>query len=646
MEILVDNYVRNKLVELGAVEGDESNKSKGDSTWYEKNVMPDRLRMSLKDGSKKGKGAGYPDFALTYKHFNNLVVLIENKWGLNKLDSVDEDGKLLKTSESVQNFAVNGALHYANKVIESNLYDEVYAIGISGEKIGTKLELAMRVFLVRKDEIMEISVDTLDSFSNKKFTKFHNENKMSEIQKHQLLDKAHEDLSKKSKELNKLLNNNNIDTDNRITYVSGMLLAMKDGLIPSSLLGNEPSRNDSDGKKIYDAIDNYLRSRNIPDEKRNLMMDTFTNIKVDADRDRMRELSGQNKSTDSINKEIFDFIYHNVFLNIQDASHLDSIGELYSRFLQYATGSGSDLGIVLSPPYCTKLMNQLIDVNKDSKVIDLCTGSGGFIVSALTQMIEDATDSIHNMDELKLKLESIKRDQIRACELNPKMYTLAATNMILRGDGSAGIFKGDAFSESLGSYLSGYGADRALLNPPFSYSENGMPFALRALDFLEKDGLLSIIIQDSAGTGKAIKTNKQILSRHTLLGSIKMSSDLFMPNAGVQTSIYVLKAGVPHDIKRTVRFIDFSDDGYKRTKRGTRKVGNPDQKYQDILEVWKYGSAADVEGIDVIDDVITLNGDDWNYNQHRKIDTTPTEDDFLKVVGDYLQFELSQVLKG
>ena len=77
------------------------------------------------------------------------------------------------------------------------------------------------------------------------------------------------------------------------------------------------------------------------------------------------------------------------------------------------------------------------------------------------------------------------------------------------------------------------------------------------LDKMEKSGLGAIIIQDSAGSGKAVKTNQRMLKKHTLKASIKMPTDLFQPMAGVQTSIYIFEAGKPHDFEQTVKFIDF-----------------------------------------------------------------------------------------
>ena len=43
--------------------------------------------------------------------------------------------------------------------------------------------------------------------------------------------------------------------------------------------------------------------------------------------------------------------------------------------------------------------------------------------------------------------------------------------------------------------------------------------------------------------------------------------------------------------------------------------------------------------------VITNTGNDWNFEQYQKIDTIPTLQDFKKTVGDYLSWEVSNILK-
>lgn len=131
-----------------------------------------------------------------------------------------------------------------------------------------------------------------------------------------------------------------------------------------------------------------------------------------------------------------------------------------------------------------------------------------------------------------------------------------------------------------------------------------------------------------------------------------MPTDLFQPMAGVQTSIYIFKAHTPHDSDVPVKFIDFRNDGYKRTERSLQEIDNPTQRYQDIIKIYKAGKNAKVDDkLWDLDDIyiescITLNGNDWNFDQHKKIDTKPTLADFKKTVADYLSWEVSQILQN
>ena len=335
------------------------------------------------------------------------------------------------------------------------------------------------------------------------------------------------------------------------------------------------------------------------------------------------------------------------------SGHLDIMGEMYSEFLKYALGDGKEIGIVLTPPYVTKMMTQILEVDEDSKVMDLATGSAGFLISSMELMIEFANNKYgKNTQKAIDKIENIKKHQLLGVELDAQMFTLASTNMILRGDGSSNIRKGSSFKEPAELYKT-FNADKLLLNPPFSYKENGMPFILFGLTNMQIGGKAAIIIQDSAGNGRGVESCKAILNQNQLLASIKMPIDLFQPMAGVQTSIYVIEhTGKSHDYKKQVKFIDFRNDGYKRTKRGVVEIDNPVQRYNDIIEIYKNGTTANVSqtlwDLDqtVVMSIITNKGNDWNYDQYQKIDTKPTLQDFKKTVGDYLSWEVSNLLKN
>jgi N-6 DNA methylase len=149
---------------------------------------------------------------------------------------------------------------------------------------------------------------------------------------------------------------------------------------------------------------------------------------------------------------------------------------LYSSFLKYALGDGKELGIVLTPPYTTKMMCEMIGIDSESRVLDLTTGSAGFLISAMEMMIEDTEKKFaKGSTEYKNKVAKIKSEQLLGVEKNIKMYTLAATNMILRGDGSSNILLGDSVEMFQDKYTS-FNANKFLLNPPFSKDENGMFF--------------------------------------------------------------------------------------------------------------------------------------------------------------------------
>ena len=509
---------------------------------------------------------------------------------------------------------------------------------------------------------------TLNFLENKKsFENFYKDAKLTDEDKHRFLITSREILKIYAKKLNKLMHNHNITAPQRVLYVSGMLLSMQDikenyGLTPDDLKGSQLD-NERDGIRITSRISSFLKNRKIPSEKLNLMLASFNEISKNSQRDEIdktkpndKEVAHLLKENSSTTKQIFTFLYKNIFQKIDGSGgesfgHIDVMGEMYSEFLKYALGDGKELGIVLTPPYITKMMAEILDINKDNRVMDLATGSAGFLISAMQIMIENANENYaKGSSEALKKIDEIKRNQLLGVELNAEMYTLAATNMILRGDGSARIEHGSAFNRPDELY-SNFKADRILLNPPFTFDENGMPFIAYGLDRMAKGGLGAIIIQDSAGSGKAVKSNQQILKSHTLLASIKMPVDLFVPVAGVQTSIYIFKAHEPHDFERSVKFIDFRNDGYKRTSRSLQELDEPTQRYADIVKIYKAGRAAKVDPrlwkLDEIfvEDLITKSGSDWNFDQHKKVDAMPTLTDFKKSVSDYLSWEVSQILK-
>lgn len=657
----VNDWVKHQLESIGLVKNKTYTVESGMSE-YMKNALAGSAKTERKTNF------GKPDFQIEQY---DIPVIFEDKLHVKKLINETKDGIKLD-EKSVSSYAVNGGLFYAQNMIASGKYEEAIFVGVAGDNAEN---VELKVYYVFGSSTHPKLMDkytTLDFLENKStFDDFLNDARLSDSEKHKILITTQAQLQKQAKTLNVLMNNHNIPAAQRVVYVSGALLAMQDvvtregdfrgrGLMPEDLQGSQ-MKTRRDGELIVSQIANYLDARAIPDRKLNLMMSSFDNaIQNDTDRDRVIDLDKTVAKLlpekASVNKQIFTFIYENIFKSIDGTSgHLDIMGEMYSEFLKYALGDGKGIGIVLTPPYVTKLMTQILDVDMNSRVMDLATGSAGFLIASMAQMIDDANSTYgRGTTKATEKIKDIKEKQLLGVELNAQMFTLAATNMILRGDGSSHIEKGDSFNLDDPNLYEEFAPNRLLLNPPFSFKENGMPFIEYGLRYLEKGGKAAIIIQDSAGSGKAVETNKMILKHNSLIASIKMPTDLFQPSAGVQTSIYIFEAGVPHDFDKTVRFIDFRDDGYKRTGRGLTETGNPVAMYETLVKVFKAGTHAKLGAYSdlwdlnkqVLDDQITDAGNDWNFEQHQVIDYTPTEEDFMKTVGDYLSWEVSQLLKA
>ena len=335
---------------------------------------------------------------------------------------------------------------------------------------------------------------------------------------------------------------------------------------------------------------------------------------------------------------------HKIFSFARDA-HYDGVC-LDLNSLDYDTENAS---------YVATLLVRLARVNKDSFVWDFATGSAGLLVAAMNEMLTDAKNTITSPEELAQKEIKIKAEQLLGLELLSSVYMLAILNMILMGDGSSNILNKDSLSDFDGNYGFGktdskFPADAFILNPPYSANGNGMNFVEKALSMMNK-GYAAIIIQNSAGSGKAKEYCKNILERHTLLASIKMPVDIFIGKSSVQTNIYVFKLNEKHHKDEMVKFIDFSNDGYTRTnrKKASNNLKDTDrakERYEELINLVRFGKSklnifTEKEYHEATID--PTNGADWN--QTAPIDTKPTLQDFKKTISDYLAWEISTLLK-
>lgn len=620
-----------------------------------------------------GSGANRPDAKLLLqdKKLNYYPILIEYKGYKDRLVKLDASGHVEnKTAKNEPNFkninsyAVNGAVHYANAILHLTSYTDIIAIGVTGYKDEYgKLQHQIGVYYVSKGNFgMGQKVgdySDLSFLASKNFNAFIETIEslnltQDEIEK--IKEQREREISISLTRLNNDIyqNEKGLGENDRIYLVAASIIATlgipgKVAPLEKSDLKSSLEKGNTDGEIIVRKIKAFLNERNLPEGKKQLIIRTLENTLTTENINKVEKGESQLKRV--FTKIIDDLgIYYKIGLTT------DFTGKLFNEMYGWLGFSQDKLNdVVLTPAYVAKLLVKLARVNKDSYVWDFATGSAGLLVAAMNEMLIDAKNNIKSPDELSKKELEIKSKQLLGIELLPSVYMLAILNMILMGDGSSNILNEDSLKDFDGNY--GYSdkqdkfpADAFVLNPPYSANGNGMNFVEKALGMMNR-GYAAIIIQGSAGTGKATEYNKRILKRNTLLASIKMPIDLFVGKSSVQTYIYVFRVNEAHKKDDIVKFIDFSNDGYTRTNRkkascNLRDTDHAKERYDEVVNLVRFGKGklhylTEKEYYEGTID--PKSGKDWN--QTAPIDTKPTLQDFKKTVSDYLAWEVSNLLK-
>ncbi len=635
------------------------------------------------ESKQGGNGGNRPDAKLLLSDkYNRLYpVLIEYKGYKDKLVKLDSNGRIANKKANgepdfanIKSYAVNGAVHYANAILHYTTFEDVISIGITGYKdtSGT-LQHEIGVYFVSKSNYG--TGQEIGKYTDLSFLKEENFNdfiqtvknlKLSPEELGKIKEQRDQEISASLVKLNNDIyqNEKGLGENDRVYLVAASIIATL-GIIDKDnpnrykitplekdelkSLQEEGSR---DGDIILLKIKNFLNEKSIPQDKKDLIVRALQNTLATDNINKIEK-----GKTESQLKRVFAKVVDDLGIYYKIGLTTDFTGKLFNEMYSWLGFTQDKLNdVVLTPSYVATLLVKLARVNKDSYVWDFATGSAGLLVAAMNEMLNDAKDKIKSPDELAKKSAGIKAEQLLGLEILPQIYMLAVLNMIMMGDGSSNILNKNSLSDFNGKYGFGntnedFPADAFVLNPPYSAEGNGMIFVEKALSMMKK-GYAAIIIQGSAGSGKADEFNRKILAKNTLLASIKMPIDLFIGKSSVQTYIYVFRVGEPHKAKCVVKFIDFSNDGYTRTNRKKASVNLRDtdhakERYAEVVDLVEFGKGSLkylTENEYFEGTVDPEKGNDWN--QSAPVDTKPTLDDFKKTVADYLAWEVSNVIKS
>lgn len=247
-------------------------------------------------------------------------------------------------------------------------------------------------------------------------------------------------------------------------------------------------------------------------------------------------------------------------VSVLTAEH-DYLGQLYETFFRYA--GGNTIGQYFTPRHIANFCADLLSVSINDVVLDPTCGTGGFLIAAMERVARENHISRSEM----VKLVSTR---LIGFDDEPITAALCVANMILRGDGSSSVHRGDAFTAT--EFPKGT-ASVVLMNPPYPHKQTDTPteaFVERALEGLSQGARLAAVIPLSL----LVKSNKagwrkSILKHHTLEAAIKLPDELFQPYAQPYTVIVFLRKGIPHPKGKRSFFARIENDGF-RIRKGVR----------------------------------------------------------------------------
>lgn len=136
-------------------------------------------------------------------------------------------------------------------------------------------------------------------------------------------------------------------------------------------------------------------------------------------------------------REVLKYIDDNVvpYINDKNTAGQDLLNLFFTTFNKYV--GKSDKNQAFTPDHICDFMSKAVGVNRNSRVLDPCCGSGAFLVRAMTDAMDDC--------DTEQDRENVKKNQIYGIEYEEGAYGLSSTNMLIHGDGNSNVVKDSMF---------------------------------------------------------------------------------------------------------------------------------------------------------------------------------------------------------
>lgn len=560
---------------------------------------------ALNNYTSGGTGKGQPEFIITFNDDADLLIVVECKASQSKHKSDDLGHP--------KDYAVDGALYYA-KFLKQQY--NVVTVAVSGTK---KDCMKVSTYYWQRGFDMPQELSRVNIILEP-----HNYQKYLRGEQITIAYSV-EDIRATAVDMSNKLRVAKVTANDKPIFIAGILIALQDKDFSREYSSASSLR--SLTNRLHNAISDVLGEANIRDDRINNIINTFENVaSLDHFKSTpMHEDSSLRWFINELDMKIKPMMAH-------ADSAVDALGEFYSEFIKFSNGDdGKALGIVLTPQHLTDFMTEVAGVNKHSRVVDICAGSGSFLVTAMSKMFHEANPK---------EIENIRDHGLFGVEADPHIYTLCIANMIVRRDGKSNIHYGNCFNPEIASHLRSEHIDVGLINPPYSQNDhNELAFVEQLLSILTTRGIGVAVVPINCVLGNTCKTERErLFSRNTLEAVFSMPTEIFNPAASAPPCVMVWTAGVPHPKGHKTFFGYYRDDGFVKRK----PLGRIDAfgRWEQIREEWLelYRTKTEKPGLSVMRCV--EHTDEWVAEAYMETDYSKLScADFERKMKEYIAFK-------
>lgn len=456
--------------------------------------------------------------------------------------------------------------------------------------------------------------------------------------------------------LNEKLHSDGVNEKLRSQFVGTCLLALKNGLTYkniSATIDPNTGNNLSPEKVVINNIKSILsgllsKSGDITDLNKAGKLSVLNN-KVLDDQD-IATLTYEEI------KDILEFIDSNIvpYINDKNTAGQDLLNVFFTTFNKYV--GKSDKNQAFTPDHICDFMSKAVGVNKNSRVLDPCCGSGAFIVRAMTDAMDDC--------ETELNRENVKKNQIFGIEYEDGAFGLSSTNMLIHGDGNSNVVQASMFDRA--EWIQDKNINIVLMNPPYNATKKFCdPQYTKSWDAKKKEDpskgfhfvewvarhvpstcKIAVLLPMQAAignTGDIKKFKKKMLENYTLDAVFSLPNEMFYPGASAIACCMIFDLSQKHERANKDTFFGYFKDDKFIKRKGLGRIEQTDQDgnslWQKIEAEWLdlYKNKREVPGLSVMHKVTC--DDEWLAEAYMETDYAKlTVGDFERTIRDYYSY--------